>query len=75
MKKSRKRPSGLLVLGWSSLLFCALLAFLNAVIATEPGLRALFLVCGGVMVVTDIVMVCRWCRAPRSIGPRSDPEP
>lgn len=57
---SAKSPGGVAIFGWAGTLFCALLAFYNATVTTNGGLRILFLVGGAGLVGVLVTLVSRW---------------
>lgn len=59
-RRVRARMSGLSIFGIVIFAFNGLLAFMNAVMATELGFRILFIVAGVVMVGVAVLLLMRW---------------
>ncbi|MFC5931119.1 hypothetical protein [Cryobacterium melibiosiphilum] len=56
-----KRPSGSQIVGWAAMVFCGVLAFVNAAtIASSNGMRAFLVVCGVVLSGIFVTQLGRW---------------
>ena len=56
-----KRPSGSQIVGWVAIVFCGLLAFVNAAtIASSDGMRAFLIVAGVVLIGIFVTLLGRW---------------
>ncbi|TFB74397.1 hypothetical protein E3O21_13500 [Cryobacterium flavum] len=56
-----KRPSGRQIVGWVAIVFCGLLAFVNAAtIASSDGMRAFLIVAGVVLIGILVTLLGRW---------------
>ena len=56
-----KPPSGSQIVGWVAIVFCGLLAFVNAAtIASSDGMRAFLIVAGVVLIGIFVTLLVRW---------------
>lgn len=56
-----KRPTGSQIVGWVAMVFCGLLAFVNAAtIASSDGMRAFLIVAGVVLFGIFVTDLGRW---------------
>lgn len=59
-KPRTPRPSGFLIVGWASIVLCAVLSFISAALATSVPSRV-YLIVGGVgLVAIAIFLIVRW---------------
>ncbi len=55
------RPSGSQIVGWAAIVFCALLALINAAtVASSAGMRVFLIAAGVVLIGIFVTLVVRW---------------
>ncbi|TFD49609.1 hypothetical protein E3T55_11055 [Cryobacterium frigoriphilum] len=66
-----KRPGGSQIVGWVGMVFCGLLAFNAATIASSNGMRAFLIVDGVVLIGIFVTLLGRWFfKRENSAGPK-----
>jgi drug/metabolite transporter (DMT)-like permease len=66
-----KRPGGSQIVGWVAMVFCGLLAFNAATIASSDGMRAFLIVDGVVLIGIFVILLGRWFfKRENPVGPR-----